>query len=76
MGVLFHCSSLYDAIIQVSSINDPNPANDTLIGRHGLRNTRRVLLGILQWALSTAIVLIHSKNVIGVIVRMALGISF
>jgi hypothetical protein len=134
MGVLFHCSSLYDAITQVSSISDhpervviayrhercvsdvidgpsiielgiasraqarvnltsgprdvtaskqklrtigtPNPVNDTLMGRHGLRNSSRMLLRILQWALSTAIVLIHSKNVIGVMIRMALGISF
>src|SRR5262249_1798001 len=58
------------------TIGTPNLANDTLRGGDGLRNSRRILLRILQWALSTPVVLIHSKNVIGVMIRMALGISF
>jgi hypothetical protein len=50
--------------------------NDDLAGGRDLLKRRKVPRGILQSALAAIIVLFYSKNLVCVVIRMALGASF
>jgi hypothetical protein len=51
-------------------------ANAELAGGHGLVKHRRIPQGIVQSALAAVIALFYSKNIVSVMIRMALGASF
>jgi hypothetical protein len=51
-------------------------ANVELAGGHGLVKHRRIPQSILQSALAAVIALFYSKNIVSVMIRMALGASF
>jgi len=54
----------------------PGHENRDLGDRGGPEKSRKILFGILQCALSTAIVFVYSKNLISAMIRQALGVSF
>jgi len=51
-------------------------ANIELAGGHGLVKHRRIPQGIVQSALAAVIALFYSKNIVSVMIRLALGASF
>jgi len=51
-------------------------ANTELAGGHGPVKHRRIPQSILQSALAAVIALFYSKNIVSVMIRMALGASF
>ena len=51
-------------------------ANVELAGGHGLVKHRRIPQSIVQSALAAVIALFYSKNIVSVMIRMALGASF
>ena len=51
-------------------------ANVELVGRHGLVKHRRIAQSFVQSVLEAVIALFYSKNIVSVMIRMALGGSF
>jgi hypothetical protein len=61
--------------LRITAMFGATHANVALAGGHGPGKHRRIPQ-ILQFPLATAIALLYSKNIVSVVIRMALGASF